>query len=121
LKTFKTAEIIELPNSAGNHSSPFITENTEYVIAGTRFSVPSDYEQNDVPINPTKKIIKGYISFISVEPTEGHMDIAFQLRCPGVNYDLSHAGKKCITWLVFLLLLQHRTSLHPQRSQRFSK
>jgi nitrous-oxide reductase len=25
LNTFKTAEIIELPNSAGNHSSPFIT------------------------------------------------------------------------------------------------
>ncbi len=40
LKTFRTAEIIELPNSAGNHSSPFITENTEYVVAGTRFSVP---------------------------------------------------------------------------------
>jgi nitrous-oxide reductase len=35
LKTFKTVEIIELPNSAGNHSSPFITENTEYVVAGT--------------------------------------------------------------------------------------
>jgi nitrous oxide reductase len=31
LKTFRT-EIIELPNSAGNHSSPFATENTEYVV-----------------------------------------------------------------------------------------
>ena len=36
LTTFRTAEIIEIPNSAGNHSSPFITENTEYVVAGTR-------------------------------------------------------------------------------------
>jgi nitrous-oxide reductase len=93
LKTFKTAEIIELPNSAGNHSSPFITENTEYVVAGTRFSVPSDYGNSDVPIESYKDNFKGYISFISVEPTEGHMDIAFQLKCPGVNYDLSHAGK----------------------------
>ncbi|MEZ7889896.1 MAG: nitrous oxide reductase, partial [Cloacibacterium sp.] len=42
LKTFRTEEIIELPNSAGNHSSPFITENTEYVVAGTRFAVPTD-------------------------------------------------------------------------------
>jgi nitrous-oxide reductase len=42
LKTFKTAEIIELPNSGGNHSSPFGTENSEYIVAGTRFSVPSD-------------------------------------------------------------------------------
>ena len=29
LKTFRTSEIIELPNSAGNHSSPFITEKLE--------------------------------------------------------------------------------------------
>lgn len=42
LSTFHTAEIIELPNSGGNHSSPFITENTEYIVAGTRFSVPPD-------------------------------------------------------------------------------
>lgn len=38
LKTFRTAEILELPNSGGNHSSPFITENTEYVVAGDRKS-----------------------------------------------------------------------------------
>ena len=31
LKTFRTAEILEIPNSAGNHSSPFTTENSEYV------------------------------------------------------------------------------------------
>jgi len=31
LTTFETEEIIEVPNSAGNHSSSFITENTEYV------------------------------------------------------------------------------------------
>ena len=40
LKTFRTEEIIELPNCAGNHSSPFITENTEYIVAGGRFAVP---------------------------------------------------------------------------------
>src|SRR4249920_7514 len=51
LTTFRTAEIIELPNSGGNHSSPFITENTEYVVAGTRFSVPPDNVNGDVPIN----------------------------------------------------------------------
>lgn len=40
LSTFETEEIIEIPNSAGNHSSSFITENTEYVVAGTRFQCP---------------------------------------------------------------------------------
>ncbi len=93
LTTFRTAEIIELPNSAGNHSSPFITENTEYVVAGTRFSVPPDNDNGDVPINTYKENFKGYISFIAVDKETGNMSIAFQLRCPGVNFDLSHAGK----------------------------
>ncbi len=54
LKTFRTAEIIELPNSGGNHSSPFITENTEYLVAGTRFSIPPDDKNGDVPISSYK-------------------------------------------------------------------
>ncbi len=91
LKTFRTAEILEIPNSAGNHSSPFITENTEYVVAGTRFSIPLG-DNTDVPISTYKENFKGTISFISVA-TEGKMDIAFQLLLPGVNFDLSHAGK----------------------------
>lgn len=93
LKTFRTAEIIEIPNSAGNHSSPFITENTEYVVAGTRFSVPLDDANGDVPIETYKKNFKGTISFISVAPTDGNMKIAFQLVLPGMNFDLSHSGK----------------------------
>lgn len=101
LKTFKTAEIIELPNSGGNHSSPFITENTEYVVAGTRFSVPADYDQGDVPINTYKQNFKGHISFVKVGK-EGEMDVAFQIRTPGVNFDLSHAGKgKSHGWFFF--------------------
>jgi len=102
LKTFRTAEIIELPNSAGNHSSPFITENTEYVVAGTRFSVPPDHVNGDVPINTYKQNFKGYLSFISVGKEDGKMNIAFQLQCPGVNFDLSHAGKgKSHGWFFF--------------------
>jgi nitrous-oxide reductase len=93
LKTFRTAEIIEIPNSAGNHSSPFITENTEYVVAGTRFSVPMDYENGDVPINSYKKNFKGTLTFVSVAPTNGEMKVAFQLLLPGMNFDLSHSGK----------------------------
>ncbi|CAM3644917.1 nitrous-oxide reductase [Flavobacterium saliperosum S13] len=101
LKTFKTAEIIELPNSGGNHSSPFITENTEYVVAGTRFSVPGDYSNGDVPINTYKENFKGHISFVKVGK-EGEMDLAFQIVTPGVNFDLSHAGKgKSHGWFFF--------------------
>jgi nitrous-oxide reductase len=101
LKTFKTAEIIELPNSGGNHSSPFITENTEYVVAGTRFSVPADYSNGDVEINTYKENFKGHISFVKVGK-EGELDLAFQIVTPGVNFDLSHAGKgKSHGWFFF--------------------
>ncbi|MBN9284429.1 MULTISPECIES: Sec-dependent nitrous-oxide reductase [Flavobacterium] len=102
LKTFKTAEIIELPNSAGNHSSPFITENTEYVVAGTRFSVPPDYTDGDVSIDTYKQNFKGHISFVSVDKNNGEMNLAFQIATPGVNFDLSHAGKgKSHGWFFF--------------------
>ncbi|MBS1782976.1 MAG: Sec-dependent nitrous-oxide reductase [Bacteroidetes bacterium] len=91
LTTFKTMEIIEIPNSGGNHSSPFITENTEYVVAGTRFSVPMGTE--DVPINSFKQNFKSTASFISVDKNTGGMKIAFQIMLPGMNLDLSHSGK----------------------------
>jgi len=101
LSTFRTEEIIELPNSAGNHSSPFITENTEYIVASTRFSVPPD-NQADVPISSFKKNFKGYISFIGVNPTSGLMNLAFQVKMPGVSFDLARAGKgKSHGWFFF--------------------
>ncbi|WP_297336131.1 Sec-dependent nitrous-oxide reductase [Algoriphagus sp.] len=101
LNTFKTVEIIEIPNSAGNHSSPFITQNTEYVVAGTRFSVPVGEEQ-DVSIDSYKDNFKGYISFISVDPTHGDMDLAFQIEAPPFNFDLARAGKnKSHGWFFF--------------------
>ena len=101
LKTFRTAEIIEIPNSAGNHSSPFITENSEYVVAGTRFSVPIGDKQ-DVPINSYKENFKGTISFIGIDKTTGGMNISFQILTPGINFDLARAGKgKSHGWFFF--------------------
>lgn len=102
LRTFRTAEIIELPNSAGNHSSPFGTENSEYIVAGTRFSVPADGEGGDVPISSYKENFKGHISFVSIDKGSGEMNLAFQLKTPGVNFDLARAGKgKSNGWFFF--------------------
>jgi nitrous-oxide reductase len=101
LKTFRTVEILEIPNSAGNHSSPFITENTEYVVASTRFSIPMG-DQQDVSISSYKENFKGTISFINVDKGTGNMKIAFQLLMPGVNFDLARAGKgKSHGWFFF--------------------
>ncbi|HZW62223.1 MAG TPA: Sec-dependent nitrous-oxide reductase [Flavobacteriaceae bacterium] len=100
LTTFETTEIIEVPNSAGNHSSSFVTENTEYVVAGTRFSVP--IPQKDMPIKDYKGNFKGSLSFISVDPEHGHMDLKFQLIMPGFDYDLAHPGRgKSHGWFFF--------------------
>jgi nitrous-oxide reductase len=100
LSTFETEEIIEVPNSAGNHSSSFITENTEYVVAGTRFSVP--VPQRDMPINEYKGNFKGALSFISVAPDNGRLNLEFQVLMPGFNYDLSHPGRgKSHGWFFF--------------------
>lgn len=92
LGVFKTAEILELPNCGGNHASPFTTQNTEYVVGASRFSVPNDKE-GDVAIADYKDKFKGTISFIKVDKETGHMNLNFQLLVPGVDYDLSRAGK----------------------------
>ncbi len=90
LTHMETAEIIQIPNSAGNHASPFLTGNSEYVLAATRFSVP--IPQEDVPISQYAEKFKGTVSFIRADKP-GQMDIAFQLLVPGFNYDLARAGK----------------------------
>ena len=121
LKTFRTNEIIELPNSGGNHSSPFGTENSEYIVAGTRFSVPPDNANGDVPINTYKQNFKGHISFISVNKETGAMDLAFQIKTPGVNFDLARCGRaKSHGWFFFSCYNseQANTLLEVNASQR---
>ncbi|QWK19566.1 MAG: Sec-dependent nitrous-oxide reductase [Hydrogenobacter thermophilus] len=90
LSTFETTEIIEIPNSAGNHASPFITPDSKYVTAATRFSVP--IPQKDVPISSYAENFKGTLSFIKADEP-GKMDVAFQILVPGYDYDLAHCGK----------------------------
>ena len=91
LTRFETDEILEIPNSAGNHASPFVTSNNEYVVAGTRFSVPSP--QRDMPNADYAGNFAGVLTFVKVDSATGHMAIAFQIRLPGFDYDLSHSGK----------------------------
>lgn len=91
LKTFRTEEIIQIPNVAGNHASPFLTPNTEYLIGATRFSIP--VPNRDVPIESYKENFKGVIAFVSVDKNTGQMENAFQILMPPFDYDLGDAGK----------------------------
>ena len=90
LTRFETDEIIEIPNAAGGHASPFTTPNGKYVVSATRFSVP--VPNTDVPIETYKQNFRGTLSFVKADEP-GKMDIAFQILMPGYNYDLGHAGK----------------------------
>ncbi|EQA47165.1 nitrous-oxide reductase, Sec-dependent [Leptospira broomii serovar Hurstbridge str. 5399] len=101
LRSFETKEIIEIPNTAGNHASPFSTENTEYLMAATRFSVP--IPQSSVPIeNFSKGDFKGTITMVKVDPKSGRLSIELQILVPGFDYDLSHCGKgKSHDWCFF--------------------
>jgi nitrous-oxide reductase len=90
LSTFETTEILEIPNSAGNHGSPFITPDSRYLVASTRFSVP--IPNRDMSIEEYKGNFKGTLSFVRAD-TPKEMEIAFQILMPGYDYDLAHAGK----------------------------
>ena len=90
LTRFETDEILQIPNAAGGHASPFTTPDTKYIVSATRFSVP--VPNTDVPIESYKQNFKGTLSFVKADQP-GKMDIAFQILMPGYNYDLGHAGK----------------------------
>jgi nitrous-oxide reductase len=90
LTTFETTEILEIPNAAGGHASPFTTPDGKYIVSATRFSVP--VPNTDVPIETYKTNFRGTLSFIRADQP-GQLDIAFQVLMPGYNYDLGHAGK----------------------------
>lgn len=90
LSSFETTETLELPNTGGNHGAPFTTENTEYVIGATRFSVP--IPQKDVGFDKFADQYKGTISFVKANEM-GKMDVAFQILMPGFDYDLGRPGK----------------------------
>ena len=91
LTRFETDEILQIPNAAGGHASPFTTPDSRYVVSATRFSVPIG-ANTDVAIDSYRENFKGTISFITADKP-GEMDIAFQILMPGYNYDLGRAGK----------------------------
>ncbi len=99
LNSFETTEILEIPNSAGNHGSPFITPDSRYLVASTRFSVP--IPNRDMSIEEYRGNFKGTLSFIRADEP-GEMDVEFQILVPGYDYDLAHAGKgPSMGWMFF--------------------
>lgn len=93
LRDFKTKEILgPIPNSSGNHGSSFITENTEYILVATRFSVPLP-KGRYAPLSEYEKEYTGMVSGIRVDPESGKMSVGWQIMTPPINFDLGSTGK----------------------------
>ncbi|GAA5346816.1 Sec-dependent nitrous-oxide reductase [Planifilum fimeticola] len=93
LKTFTTKQILgPIPNIMGPHSAAFVTPNTEYFMMATRFSVPMGGKY--APLDKYSKEYHGALSAQKIDQKTGKMKVAWQLKLPPWNYDLSDAGKK---------------------------
>ena len=93
LRDFKTRQILgPIPNSSGNHGSSFVTENTEYVLVATRFSVPLPKGRYADPASYETEF-NGMVSGVRVDPKTGEMSVGWQILTPPFNWDLGSTGK----------------------------
>jgi nitrous-oxide reductase len=93
LRDFKTRQIFgPIPNSSGNHGSSFVTENSEYVLVATRFSVPLPKGRY---VEPSKyeSEFSGMVSGLKVDPANGTLSVGWQILTPPFNWDLGSTGK----------------------------
>ena len=93
LRDMKTRQILgPIPNSSGNHGSSFVTENTEYILVGTRFSVPLP-KGRYAEVGSYAEEFNGMVSGIAVDPETGEMKVGWQILTPPFNWDLGSTGK----------------------------
>jgi nitrous-oxide reductase len=92
LRDLKTKQILgPIPNTMGNHGSSMVTDNTEYALVATRFSVPMGQEYAPIEEYATK--YKGAVSGIKVDRATGTMSLGWQIMTPPFNWDLGATGK----------------------------
>ncbi len=93
LRDFKTRQILgPIPNSSGTHGSSFVTENTEYVLVATRFSIPLPKGRYADPQRYEAEF-SGMVSGLAVDPKSGTLSVGWQILTPPFNWDLGSTGK----------------------------
>ena len=93
LRDFKTKQILgPVPNVSGFHGGAFVTPNSEYVLAASRFSIPLP-KGTAAPVEEYATKYKGVVSGIAIKPDSGEMSVGWQVLMPPYNYDLGDAGK----------------------------
>ena len=120
LRDFKTKQILgPVPNLHGNHSSSFVTPNTEYAMMATRFSRP--VPNRPLGIDRYASEYKGIIAGVKIDPTSGEMSLGWQILMPPFDYDIGDAGKlESDGWMFFTSYNTERAtgSLEVTASQR---
>ncbi len=93
LRDFKTKQILgPIPNISGLHGGAFVTPNTEYVLAASRFSVPLP-KGTVAPLEDYATEYNGIVSGIAIDSKSGEMSVGWQIVMPPFNFDLGDAGK----------------------------
>lgn len=93
LRDFKTKQILgPVPNISGFHGGSFITPNSEYVLAASRFSIPLP-KGTAAPVEEYATKYNGVVSGIAIAPDTGQMSVGWQILMPPFDYDLGDAGK----------------------------
>jgi nitrous-oxide reductase len=94
LGDFKTKQILgPIPNSSGNHGSAFVTENSEYALVASRFSVPVPLGTY-APLSQYATQYHGIVSGIKIDSATGDMKLDWQILTPPFNWDLAATGRE---------------------------
>ncbi len=94
LRDFKTKQILgPIPNSSGNHGSAFVTENTEYALVASRFSIPVP-TGSYAPIAEYATRYHGVVSGVRIDSATGAMTLGWQILTPPFDWDLAATGRE---------------------------
>jgi nitrous-oxide reductase len=94
LRDFKTKQILgPIPNSSGNHGSAFVTENTEYALVASRFSIPVP-TGSYAPIADYATRYHGVVSGVKIDSATGTMTLGWQILTPPFDWDLAATGRE---------------------------
>jgi nitrous-oxide reductase len=94
LRDFKTRQILgPIANSSGNHGSAFLTENSEYALVASRFSIPLP-RGTYVPLSKYATDYHGVLSGIRIDSATGAMSVAWQIETPPFDWDLASTGRE---------------------------
>ncbi|MGH7675966.1 MAG: Sec-dependent nitrous-oxide reductase [Gemmatimonadales bacterium] len=94
LRDFKTRQILgPIPNSSGNHGSAFVTENTEYALVASRFSIPIP-RGTYAPTSRYASDYKGVLSGVRIDSATGEMSMGWQIVTPPFDWDLAATGRE---------------------------